>query len=392
MKKKIFGILIMLTLFVIVPVEAKEINSFHTVADDNVTFEDTVNGDSAIAGNLVDIIGNIDGIGFIAGQTVNVNGNLEYGFLAGQNVNINGQISKNIYAAGETITLSKDANIGKDLFLAGDTININGNIQRNINIYASTVTIKKGTTINGNITIEASNIKVEDGTLIKGTLKYNEDAKNDISDNSSIGKTTTYEIAKDKGFNTSEILSSILNMVVVFLSITIIIPKTLDKTNEIYEKKNSNYIKNIGIGFLILICVPLISLILLASNIGVYLGLIIAGLYAIAIYLSFIISGYILGNLILVKLMKLNTNKYLSGIIGIILLKILMVIPVLSTIICLIAITLGLATIWNLLQKDEKEEENKKDNKITEAKIVEKKIETKEKTKTNKNKKNEKSK
>lgn len=392
MKKKIFSILIMITLFVIAPVEAKEINSFHTVADDNVTFEDTVNGDSAIAGNLVDIIGNIDGIGFIAGQTINVNGNLEYGFLAGQNVNINGQISKNIYAAGETITLSKDANIGKDLFLAGDSINLNGNIQRNINIYASTVTIKKGTTINGNITIEASNIKVEDGTSIKGTLKYNEDAKNDISDNSNIGKTTTYEITKDKGFNTSEILSSILNMIVVFLSITIIIPKTLDKTNEIYKKKNNNYIKNIGIGFLILICVPLISLILLASNIGVYLGLILVALYAIAIYLSFIISGYILGNLILVKLMKLNTNKYLSGIIGIILLKILMVIPVLSTIICLIAITLGLATIWNLLQKDEKEEENKKDNKITEAKIVEKKIETKEKTKTNKNTKNEKSK
>ena len=390
MKKKIFGILIMLTLFVIAPVEAKEINSFHMVSDDKVTFEDTVNGDSAIAGNLVDIIGNIDGIGFIAGQTVNVNGNLEYGFLAGQNVNINGQISKNIYAAGETITLSKDANIGKDLFLAGDSINLNGNIQRNINIYASTVTIKKGTTINGNITIEASNIKVEDGASIKGTLKYNEDAKNDISDNSSIGKITTYEINKDEGFNTSEILSSILNMVVVFLSITIIIPKTLDKTNEIYKKKNNNYIKNIGIGFLILICVPLISLILLASNIGVYLGLILVALYAIAIYLSFIIAGYILGNLILVKLMKLNTNKYLSGIIGIILLKILMVIPVLSTIICLIAITLGLATIWNLLQKDE--EENKKDNKITEAKIVEKKTETKEKTKTNKNKKNEKSK
>lgn len=390
MKKKIFGILIMLTLFVIAPVEAKEINSFHMVSDDKVTFEDTVNGDSAIAGNLVDIIGNIDGIGFIAGQTVNVNGNLEYGFLAGQNVNINGQISKNIYAAGETITLSKDANIGKDLFLAGNSINLNGNIQRNINIYASTVTIKKGTTINGNITIEASNIKVEDGASIKGTLKYNEDAKNDINDNSTIGKITTYEITKDEGFNTSEILSSILNMVVVFLSITIIIPKTLDKTNEIYEKKNNNYIKNIGIGFLILICVPLISLILLASNIGVYLGLILVALYAIAIYLSFIIAGYILGNLILVKLMKLNTNKYLSGIIGIILLKILMVIPVLSTIICLIAITLGLATIWNLLQKDE--EENKKDNKITEAKIVEKKTETKEKTKTKKNQKNEKSK
>lgn len=390
MKKKIFSLLIMLSLFIVAPVSAEEINDFHMDADDNVKLEDTVNGDSAIAGNLVDIIGNIDGIGFIAGQTVNVNGNLEYGFLAGQNVNINGNITKNVYSAGETITISKDATIGRDLFLAGNNIILNGNLQRNIRIYATNVTIEKDATIEGNITIEASNIKVEDGAVIKGTLKYNKDTKSDINSNSNIGKITTYEISDNKGFNTSELLVSLLNMIVVFLVITIIIPKTLDKTNELYEKKNNNYIKNIGIGFLILICVPLISLILLASNIGVYLGLIMALLYAIAIYLSFIISGYLLGNLILVKLMKLKTNRYLSGIIGIIFLKILMFIPVLSTIICLIAITLGLATIWSLLQKDEKED-NKKDNKVTEAKIVEKKIEKEEKPKKSKTK-NEKSK
>ncbi|MGM9878482.1 MAG: polymer-forming cytoskeletal protein [Bacilli bacterium] len=390
MKKKIFSLLIMLSLFIVAPVSAEEINDFHMDADDNVKLEDTVNGDSAIAGNLVDIIGNIDGIGFIAGQTVNVNGNLEYGFLAGQNVNINGNITKNVYSAGETITISKDATIGRDLFLAGNNIILNGNLQRNIRIYATNVTIEKDATIEGNITIEASNIKVEDGAVIKGTLKYNKDTKSDINSNSNIGKITTYEISDNKGFNTSELLVSLLNMIVVFLVITIIIPKTLDKTNELYEKKNNNYIKNIGIGFLILICVPLISLILLASNIGVYLGLIMALLYAIAIYLSFIISGYLLANLILVKLMKLKTNRYLSGIIGIIFLKILMFIPVLSTIICLIAITLGLATIWSLLQKDEKED-NKKDNKVTEAKIVEKKIEKEEKPKKSKTK-NEKSK
>lgn len=382
MKKKIFSLLMILSLFIIAPVEAKEINEFHATADNNVKLEDTVNGDSAIAGNLIDINGNIDGIGFIAGQTVNVNGNLEYGFLAGQNINVNGKIAKNIYAAGETITIGKDANIGRDLFLAGNNVILNGNLQRNISISANSITIEKGTTINGNITVEASNINIEDNATIKGTLNYNKNAKTDINKNANIGKITKYENIQNqtKEIKTAKILQSILNMVVVFLVITILIPKTFNKTNEIYEKKNSNYIKNIGIGFLILICVPVISFLLLVSNIGISLGLILAGLYAIAIYLSFIVSGYLLGNLVFAKLMKLNTNNYLSGIIGIILLKLLMIIPALGTIICLIALTLGLATIWNLLQENEIEEE--KNKKLKEAKVIEQKVETKTKTKS----------
>lgn len=372
MKKKIFSLLILLTLLAVVPVEAKEINNFHTIADNNVKFEDTVNGDSAIAGNLIDIKGNIDGIGFIAGQTVNVNGNLEYGFLAGQNINISGQISKNIYAAGGTINISKDANIGRDLFLVGQDITLNGNLKRNINIKANNVTIKEGTVISGNITIKASNITVEKNTTIEGTLKYNKDAKNNINDNANIGKIKTYEITKNTGFDTTKVLTSILNMVVVFLVLTILIPKTFDKTNKIYNNKNTNYIKNIGIGFLMLICIPLIGLVLMASNIGIYLGLILLGLYAIAIYLSFIISGFILGYLILVKLMKLNTNNYLAGIIGIIFLKLLILIPVIGVIASLTAMTLGLATLWNLIPKDE-ELTNQDKEKITEAKIIEKK-------------------
>ena len=101
--------------------------------------------------------------------------------------------------------------------------------------------------------------------------------------------------------------------------------------------------------------------------------------------------------------MNLNTNKYLSGIIGIILLKLLMLIPVLGTILGLIALTLGLSTIWNLVQKDdnnqkaiEKQEETpKKDTKketIVEAKVENKKPRTNKtqssKTKTNTKKTN----
>ena len=366
--KKIISFLMLLSFFIITPIYADEINDFHIEADNNIKLKDTINGDSAIAGNIIDIIGNINGIGFLAGQNININGNLEYGFLAGQNININGNITKNIYSAGETIKFSKEANIGKDIFIIGDTIILNGSLQRNIRIYATNITIKKDTIINGNITLQTSNLNIEDGAKIKGTLKYNKDANSKINDNNNIGKIVTYEVKKDNKPNTKHELANILNMIVVFLVITLLIPQVIDKTNKIYEKNKKLYIKNIGIGFLILITTPIISLFLLASNIGVYLGLILITLYIISLYLSFIISGYLIGHIITKKLMKLETNKFLTGIIGIILLKIFILIPIINSIIILIAITIGLATIGNLLQK----EKVKKENKIIKTKLTEK--------------------
>ena len=267
MKRKLFGLLMLLSFLIVMPVEAKEINSFHATSGDNVKVNDTINGDSAIAGNIIDMLGNIDGIGFMAGQTINLDGDLEYGFLAGQDININGNVSKNIYAAGSTINFSKDANVGRDIFIAGKTVNLDGTLDRNVNISAEKVIINKGTIINGNISINTQNLIIQKDVVIKGKLEYNKDAENKINKDVSIGKIIKKDVQEAPKVDTKAMLISILNMVVVFLVITIIIPNTFNKVENLY-KKNNNYLKSIGIGLLILICTPIISLILLVSNIG----------------------------------------------------------------------------------------------------------------------------
>lgn len=385
MKKKIFGFLILLIVFITSPVSAKEINDFYSTSGNNVKLEDTINGDSAIAGNIIDMIGNIDGIGFIAGETVNVKGSLEYGFMAGNNITVDGVISKNIYAAGNIITFTKNASIGRDIFLAGNEVVLNGNLDRNISISATRVILEDNLTINGNIKINASSIVVKNGANIKGELSYNEDINKDISNNANIGKITTYKIEKDSSFDVKDLLQSTLNMIIVFLVITIIIPKSLEKSENIYNESNK-YAKNIGIGALFLICVPLISLLLILSNIGVSLGIILGLIYGICIYLSYIVSGFILGNLLLGKVMKLNTNKYLSGIIGIVIIKIVSIIPIFGVLISILALLLGLGTIWNLIGCSNNKKEEPKTN-IVDAEIKEKSSkEIKEKSKIKKEK------
>lgn len=358
MKK--FLLTIVISLFLIIGignVNASDINHFYAKADNNVIFKDKVDGDAALAGQTVNSRGNILGIGFIAGETVNQYGKIEYGFIAGNNVNIKGKVKNSLYIAGNNITFDKDCSVGKDIFIAGENIILDGNIKRDINIYGTNVTIKKDVTISGNINLKSSNITIEDGVVIKGTLKYSEDAIVSIKDKDSINKIVKIKKIENKSIDTRELASSMINIVIVFLVLVILLPKSVENTTNNYlKKKTGDYIRGFGNGLLLLICLPIVCFMLLVSNIGFNLGLIFSALYLIGLYLSFIYAGIIFGNLLLVKLLKLKSNRYFSGIIGILLIKILTIIPVVGVIITLLSVTIGLNAIYCLMFNKKKED------------------------------------
>ena len=361
MKKKIFMLFFLglILMFGAVNVNADEIKTFYADAGENVTLEDDVIGESALAGTIVDVIGNIDGIGFLAGETVNSSGNLEYGFIAGNTVNVSGMVEKSLFVAGTELNLTDTAKVGRDFFGIGEKIIISGSLARNVNLTATSVTIGDNTVINGDVKIDATNITIGDNVVIHGTLNYNDDANLDISDNGTIVPSIKKysNVTEDEGFDTSALLSSMVNLVIVFLVITIVIPKAIDKTEVLYKNADIHkWIKSIGFGFALYLCIPIVCLILLLSNIGIALGLIIVALFAISIYLSYIFAGFVFGNLLLVKGLKLKSNKYLSGIIGILLIKLLVTLPVIGPFIGFICATIGIAIIWNLVIANGKED------------------------------------
>lgn len=377
MKKKIFLFIALATFLVITPVSANEITNFYSDANENVSFNENVEGDSALAGNVVDVLGNIDGIGFMAGNTVNIDGSMEYGFAAGNEINITGHVTKNLYLAGSEINFANNSSIGRDLKIIGQNINLAGKLERHIDITGTKIIVKENTMIYGNINLNANNITIEDNVTIHGTLSYNENANANISDNAmitDIEKTPLPE--KDNSIDTNAVLATIVNLVIVFLVISILFPQSVEKASSLYQKPSFGlYVRNIGAGILILICIPLIAMLLLLSNIGIALGLILAALYVMGLYLAYIYSCFLVGEILLIKVLKLKVNKYLSGILGIIIVTLLTLIPILGTIIIFLAITLGLTTIWLLIKQADKP----KKEKIKEAKIEENKISSVEK-------------
>jgi hypothetical protein len=83
------------------------------------------------------------------------------------------------------------------------------------------------------------------------------------------------------------------------------------------------------------------------------IALITLALFVIAIYLSTLLSSYIIGNLINTKLFK-NDNVYLSLVIGIILIKLVKLIPILGGWIAALALFYGMGLIYKYITNNSK--------------------------------------
>ena len=330
MKKRIiYFITIMLFVTIGMTVVKAETNSAIARADENLSITEDINGSSFLAGKNVKLKSIIKGIGFIAGREINLEGTLDYGFIAGQKITISGTINNDVFIAGEEITIN--GAINKDLYAVGKKVTING-------------------TINRDIYISAEKIEVGENAIILGKIHYN--SNTELSGNTNQLTKLPYEVTKispkeEAKMQIKSTLYSFIKQAVVMIFLILVCPKLLTKIDTSYKnKKFGFYLENIGYGFVILIGVPMIVLLLLVSNIGTQLGLIILLLYILMITLANVLSGYIIGRLIITKLLKKN-NIYLTGISGLAIITLINLIPVVG----LFTLALGLGAFKLLTEK-----------------------------------------
>ena len=343
MRKKLLLIFILI-LGILIPVNAKEDNF---IANDNVKLKKSFNHSTFIAGNRVEVSSEIEGINFTAGNDITMHNKQDYLFAAGNNIHLEEVTSKDTFLAGSSITIT-DSSI-RDLYAAASKVRIDSNIDGNVYIGANSVIINKE--INGNVHIAAEEIRIGKYASINGTLSYPEDAKISISKEENIKKIKTYKA--DTKVKEKSILSKItdkvystLSLLVIGILLILLLPKFFDT---IGKKKENELGKNILIGLLGLIGIPLFSLLTIISIIGLPLGIISFVLYVIIIYLSKIPSSYYFGKLLLKD--KLD-NNYLILTISLFVISLLELIPILGGLVSLICIITGFGLMLNSLKKD----------------------------------------
>lgn len=330
----------------IIPVYANSIDEYFN-AKDNINETKELNHSYFTLGQNVTSQGKIDGTHFVLGDNVSVNNETEYSFILGNTVNINNNVEKDIFILGNNITISKDSVIGRDLFIIGNNITIDNSVNGNIFVLGQNITINAS--INGNVTVDASNLNLTEKTSITGTLKYNESVQLD-NKSSLISKIETYQQEMSKTTFTDNLLSmlySAIGMIILACAINIILPKLFKSLKK--EKISKDLFNICWNGLIIIFVVPFLSLLIMITGFGLSLGVITLLIYGLAIYLSNIVSSVFIGQKICSKLSR--QNSYLEIAVGILVTKIVSIIPVVGVIYTLLITLLGTGLIYELFKK-----------------------------------------
>ena len=341
--KKIFLVLLLL-----IPIS---VNALNINVNGEVKENQEIQGSSVVLGNYVENTSKVSGLDMTLGNTIKYEGESEYLLSAGNNIEINGTVKNDGFVFGNVVNFNENSVIERDLLVLANNVTISGTIKKDVTIYAATVTI------NGNIenvNIKANEIIIENANI--NNLSYNEDAVIEIKD-SEVNTTNLTEKLQSEVTIQDQIMNFIYNLggiLVIFLALYLLAPKLFKKI----ENNNANItVLNVfsmfGFGTLSLILIPVIFILLLTIVFCMPLAILLLILYVLAIWLSSIFTGYLLGYVILTKLIKKENNPLLIGLIGIVILNLLGVIPYIGILITVISVMIGMGIILQQFKRNE---------------------------------------
>jgi len=322
----------------------------------NVTFDEEVNGSTVLMGNTVEASGRINGINILLGNNVRHRAFSDYGIFAGSNIIVDGVIQNEGLILGDLISFEKEFQGARDLFIFGREVILRGNLFRDITIFAANVIIEDASIL-GSIKIYAENIEVKDSVIVLGDFSHNEDANVTFAEDSEIANIIELEARNTRTFRQRLMWESLFygGLLVIFAALSLLVPnlfKRIEKQNE--DVTVFKALSLAGFGLIALILIPIISILLLPTYVGIQLSILLLILYMIVLFLAILFTGYLLGLVIWKKLIKKDENMLLIGLIGITAIYLLQLVPYLGPLVSLFNIVIGIGIVIKLFKRDSK--------------------------------------
>lgn len=330
------------------------------------------------AGNIVSVDANIEKNLHVAGNIVTIDGEVGhsiYSVVAGTLI-INGSVGGSVHGAGSGVIISNDVDedviiggghifvsdqavIGGDLIIGGGTIDVLGSVDGDVYIGGGVVVIDGQ--IGGDVKInQADKIKISKNTVIHGNLEYNSKEKIEIEDGAVIlGKTS---LGVKKGIDRGAIATMIFGVIsvaVLIKTIGLIIVGLLlwrlfkNFTEKTVKESLTNFWQSLGIGFAILVLIPVIAIIFLVTVVGLWLGFILGIIYILSLLLAGALAGIILGSLLgkAIKERKNYVVNWKTVVGGTIALMIIKLVPIIGWIVAFIFTLIALGALCRTFLK-----------------------------------------
>lgn len=321
--------------------------------DDNIVMDQLVDGNVFLFGNNIEITGKVNGSLYVFGNKVT--------FKSGS------YVVQTIYACANEVYFEGDAN---DLYVVCNTLNMTYDsfIVRDLRVGANTFTYSGGVGRNAYVVADNFTFTTEDENdgIIFGDLNYSSKSKLDLSKEFVQGDLNYTEISNTSYEPTvkdiiidkiTDLLISLFITVVVFLLVLWLAPKFMKKSSSFVSSKA---FPAFGIGLIALIVIPIAAICLMISTIGIPVAFALLGLYVSMLLICTAIVNTCITNKIKEKFNF--SQKYqtaLALIITTIVVWALQQIPYIGGFIGFILVVIGLGIMFMYLFTKNKETETK---------------------------------
>ncbi|MCX6795559.1 MAG: polymer-forming cytoskeletal protein [Candidatus Falkowbacteria bacterium] len=315
-------------------------------AGQSITIDGTVNGDVIGAAQTITVNGTVNGDVIGAAQAFNFNGDVKGNIRAAANyLNINGSVGRNLNAFGAVTVLSQNSHIAWDALIFSNTTEVRGIIEGNLHGGVSEAVIagKIGHDVDLKIdNKKASNaLTIDKEAVIAGNLNYTSANNANIESQSSIAGQINRSQPEHQSFDWNAFIwwkiFGIFSALFIGLAIWFLWRNGVEKSlRSIKEKWGLNLLN----GLIILALIPVASVILIVTLIGIPLAAILLLLGLVFFFLGKIISAIFVGHLLLKFITK---KKYPVGalVIGVVVVWLFCAIPFIGWLISLAGMIMG---------------------------------------------------
>lgn len=317
-----------------------------------VSIDQPVAGDSVIAGGIVNIQADVAGDVLVFGGKVNVYANVGGSVrVIGGTVSISGNVKQDVVVYGGTLEIARNSTVGGGVLSAGGIVTIDGNVSGDV--FGRVGFFKLKGWVNGGVDVTADEvINISKNAKIKGDLKYY--SRNPAIIPSGVVSGKTERRGEGSGPFKAIILGffslgyivmkflTYLSLLLIGLLLFLFVPHEIAKISEMMRR---GFWKHLGLGFLALTSGAAFSLVAAITVVGIPLSLIVALALMVGLYITPIIVGLFLGNLILQHKPRSNVKTYGVMALGLFVYTLVCMIPILGAAVSTVLLLAGFGTL-----------------------------------------------
>ncbi len=334
---------------VILPVGTVHEGDFFALAN-TVEISGVVKGDAYILGSQVLIDGTVEGDVLALGGSIEIAGDVANNIrvVAGQ-VMLTGKVAENATIVGANVQGSPGSAINGNVVCIAGNVDIASTLKKNLTLVASNSRIAGK--ILGTLNAFVGQLRLTSKSFVGGDVEYNSGSAAWVDPGAVIKGTLTHrpsfikDIVKGNWINAvllgSKLAALLMNFLYsLFIGFLLIryFPRNLDSVLEALSDKP---LKSLGVGIMILVLFPLVSLLLLMTILGVPFALTLIALNVVTFYTAKTYTIIWVSNHLCRKI-KLKPNRVTTYGLGLILYFLLVNIPFIGTPIALATMLFGI--------------------------------------------------